>query len=161
MTSFPALPVATIIAQWRDNPLSERGGANRKVLDRTVDTARIFEAWSDKVWVNEGAAVGVSLVCFTTTHPQARHPGESRGPVAASTAVLDSGLPAAPGMTARLDGQAVAAIHADLTGGADNITQAKPLPENANTAYLGIQAGDGALGTRPRRRHRLRGNDGG
>jgi len=89
---------------------SIRGGANRKVLDRIVDTARIFEAWSDEAWVNEGAAVRVSLVCF-----------------------------AASEMTVRLDGQSVNSIHADLTGGADNITQAKPLLENANTAYLGIQ----------------------
>ena len=40
---------------------SIRGGANRKVLERIVDTTRIFEAWSDEEWVNEGAAVRVSL----------------------------------------------------------------------------------------------------
>jgi type II restriction/modification system DNA methylase subunit YeeA len=43
---------------------SIRGGANRKVLDRIVASTRIFEAWSDEPWVNEGAAVRVSLVCF-------------------------------------------------------------------------------------------------
>jgi len=34
------------------------------VLDRIVQTTRIFEAWSDEPWVNEGAAVRVSLVAF-------------------------------------------------------------------------------------------------
>ncbi|MCX8146761.1 MAG: N-6 DNA methylase, partial [Azovibrio sp.] len=43
---------------------SIRGGANRKVLDRIVASTRIFEAWSDEPWVNDGAAVRVSLVCF-------------------------------------------------------------------------------------------------
>ena len=43
---------------------SIRGGANRKVLDRICASTRIFEAWSDESWINEGAAVRVSLVCF-------------------------------------------------------------------------------------------------
>ena len=34
------------------------------VLDRIVGTTRIFEAWSDEEWINEGAAVRVSLVCI-------------------------------------------------------------------------------------------------
>lgn len=29
-------------------PGSRQGGANRKVLERIVDTTRIFEAWSDE-----------------------------------------------------------------------------------------------------------------
>ncbi|MBK5913278.1 class I SAM-dependent DNA methyltransferase [Rhodocyclus purpureus] len=91
---------------------SIRGGANRKVLDRIVDSARIFEAWSDEPWVNEGAAVRVSLVCF--------------------------GRPEAA--MGRLDGKPVDAIHADLTAGEGlNLATARALPENANTAYLGIQ----------------------
>src|SRR5664279_4915046 len=44
---------------------SIRGGANRKVLDRIVETGRISDAWSDEPWVNDGAAVRVSLVSFT------------------------------------------------------------------------------------------------
>ena len=63
---------------------SIRGGANRKVLDRIVQSTHIFEAWSDEPWVNEGAAVRVSLVCF----------GDRKG--------------------AALDGHRVRAIHADL-----------------------------------------------
>jgi len=34
------------------------------VLKRICDSGRIFNAWSDEAWVNEGAAVRVSLVCF-------------------------------------------------------------------------------------------------
>jgi hypothetical protein len=43
---------------------SIRGGKNRKVLEAICDTTRIYEAWSDEGWVNEGAAVRVSLVAF-------------------------------------------------------------------------------------------------
>jgi type II restriction/modification system DNA methylase subunit YeeA len=95
---------------------SIRGGANRKVLDRIVDTTRIFEAWSDEAWVNEGAAVRVSLLGF------------GRG----------SGIDG----SARLDNAEVAAIHADLTAGAGlDLTQAKPLQENARAAFQGITKG--------------------
>ena len=48
---------------------SIRGGANRKVLERIVETTRIFEAWSDEEWVNEGAAVRVSLIGFGPIFP--------------------------------------------------------------------------------------------
>ena len=34
------------------------------VLDRIVEQAAIFDAWSDEPWVIDGAAVRVSLVCF-------------------------------------------------------------------------------------------------
>ena len=91
---------------------SIRGGANRKVLDRIVDSGRIFEAWSDEPWINDGAAVRVSLVCF--------------------------GKPDAAMGT--LDGSPADAIHADLTAGDGlNLSAAKPLSENADVAYLGIQ----------------------
>lgn len=43
---------------------SIRGGANRKVLNTITEASQIFEAWSDEGWVNEGAAVRVSLICF-------------------------------------------------------------------------------------------------
>jgi len=95
---------------------SIRGGANRKVLDRIVETTRIFEAWSDEAWVNEGAAVRVSLLGF----------GSGSG--------IDG--------SARLDDAEVAAIHADLTAGAGlDLTQAKPLAENARAAFQGITKG--------------------
>jgi type II restriction/modification system DNA methylase subunit YeeA len=95
---------------------SIRGGASRKVLERIVATAPIFEAWSDEPWINNGAAVRVSLVCFG-------HRSSPDGAV--------------------LDGQLVGAIHADLTAGHTSglidLTQAKKLVENAGAAYLGIQ----------------------
>lgn len=43
---------------------SIRGGKNRYVLDRIVENAMIFDAWSDEPWVVEGATVRVSLICF-------------------------------------------------------------------------------------------------
>ncbi|MBZ0132736.1 MAG: class I SAM-dependent DNA methyltransferase [Rhodocyclaceae bacterium] len=91
---------------------SIRGGANRKVLERIVSSGRLFEAWSDEPWINEGASVRVSLVCF-------------------GAADMPGGL---------LDGRAATTIHADLTAGDGlNLASAKPLAENANAAYLGIQ----------------------
>src|SRR5690606_18994475 len=43
---------------------SIRGGANRKVLDRILLTTKIFLAWSDEVWWDDGAAVRVSMTGF-------------------------------------------------------------------------------------------------
>ena len=43
---------------------SIRQKRNRVVLERILQSTRIFEAWSDEDWVNEGAAVRVSIVCF-------------------------------------------------------------------------------------------------
>ncbi|MFN3828467.1 MAG: class I SAM-dependent DNA methyltransferase [Tepidimonas ignava] len=86
-----------------------RKGANRRVLDRIVATTRVFEAWSDEPWVNDGAAVRVSLVCF----------GRS-------------------GQAARLDGQEVGEIHADLTHATElDLTRARALSQNADTAFQG------------------------
>jgi type II restriction/modification system DNA methylase subunit YeeA len=93
---------------------SIRGGANRKVLERIVQTTRIFEAWSDEEWVNDGAAVRVSLLGFGPIFP------------------VDRGY--------RLDGFEVAAIHADLTAGEGvDLTAAKPLAENNQASFQGSQ----------------------
>ena len=94
---------------------SIRQKRNRQVLERIRETSTIFHAWSDEPWVNEGAAVRVSLVGFAK----------------------EAGQPA------MLDGQPVAAIHADLTGsreaaGALDLTQARPLPENAGCSFFGL-----------------------
>ncbi len=43
---------------------SVRSGSNRAVLDSIRKNTRIFDAWSDEPWVNDGAAVRVSLVSF-------------------------------------------------------------------------------------------------
>jgi len=96
---------------------SIRQKRNRAVLERVIDTSRIFEAWSDLEWVNEGAAVRVSLVCF------GNHPGGDQ--------------------PARLDGQPVSVIHADLTGQAEgaqtgDLTQAQPLPANKDRSFFGV-----------------------
>ena len=91
---------------------SIRGGANRKVLDRVVSLTRIFNAWSDVEWINEGAAVRVSLIAFGAS---------------------DQG--------SQLDGMTVPTIHADLTFGA-NLTEARKLGQNANAAFVAtVKAG--------------------
>ncbi len=94
---------------------SIRGGASRKVLERIVESGSIFEAWSDEDWINAGAAVRVSLVCF----------GGKSG-------------------TAWLDGQPVATIHADLTaGGGLDLTKANRLEPNKNVSFQGsVKVGD-------------------
>ncbi|MBB1126692.1 class I SAM-dependent DNA methyltransferase, partial [Thiospirillum jenense] len=93
---------------------SIRGGSNRKVLDQICQTTRIFNAWSDEPWVNDGAAVRVSLIGF----------GETKTPPV-------------------LNGERVAVIYADLTAGSSEIkmdvTTAKQLNENAGVAFIGTQ----------------------
>lgn len=97
---------------------SIRGGANREVLKHATEATRIFEAWSDEPWTNEGAAVRVSLVCYGSS---------TQG--------------------AQLDGQPVAEIFADLTasdgaGGGVDLTSAAKLPENAGAAFVAtVKAG--------------------
>jgi type II restriction/modification system DNA methylase subunit YeeA len=43
---------------------SIRAGASRVVLDQIVKRSNILNAWSDEEWINDGAAVRVSMVCF-------------------------------------------------------------------------------------------------
>ncbi|MFM9880047.1 MAG: class I SAM-dependent DNA methyltransferase [Burkholderiaceae bacterium] len=92
---------------------SVRGGKNRVVMDAIANTTQIYEAWSDEIWVNEGAAVRVSLVAF----------GHSTQKV-------------------ELDGNGVAKIHADLTAGTSNgtstdLTFAVRLPANRLASFVG------------------------
>lgn len=94
---------------------SIRGGKNRAVLDAIAKTTRIFEAWSDEGWVNEGASVRVSLVAFGSS----------------TQAPLLNGVP-------------TNAIGTDLGGQADgaeilNLSKAGALLENSFTAFNGIQ----------------------
>jgi hypothetical protein len=89
---------------------SIRKNTNLPVMHRIAATTRFFEAWSEEKWTVDGAAVDVSLICFGDSGDQ---------PV-------------------RLDGNTVAAINPDLTTGL-NLTLAKPLRENRNGAFLGIQ----------------------
>ena len=93
---------------------SIRAGTNRKVLERIVETTRVFEAWSDEEWVNDGAAVRVSLLGFGPIFPVDR--------------------------SNRLDGVEVSEIHADLTAGAGlDFTKAKCLRDNTPAAFIGTQ----------------------
>ena len=105
-----ALTAAGFVAT---NSIRQRG--NRPVLERIATTTRIYEAWADEPWVNEGAAVRVSLVCF----------GQSAQPT-------------------RLNGVDVQQIFTDLkgqplgSGDAIDLTLARPLPENADASYFGF-----------------------
>jgi type II restriction/modification system DNA methylase subunit YeeA len=90
---------------------SIRGGANRAVLKRAAEQGSIFEAWSDEGWTVDGAAVRVSIVCFRGEKAEIAH----------------------------LNGNAVAEIYPDLTGGGSvtNLTLAKRLGENVDIAFQG------------------------
>lgn len=92
---------------------SIRGGKNRAVLDAIVQDSRIFEAWSDEPWVNDGAAVRVSLVAFGVSD-----------------------------QAARLNGEPVNAVHADLTATSDtkptlDLTCASRISENLGACFVG------------------------
>jgi SAM-dependent methyltransferase len=91
---------------------SIRGGASRAVLRSIVRDSRIFDAWADEPWVNDGAAVRVSLVSF----------GDGSG--------------------TRLDGRDVPQVYADLTapneaGASSDASQAQPLAANASASFQG------------------------
>ena len=99
---------------------SIRGGANRRALERATRGGVIFDAWSDEPWVIDGAAVRVSLVCFSAA---------------------DGGV--APDRC--LDGATVDEIYTDLTArrgeaGLD-LTAVKRLARNAGVAFMGDTKG--------------------
>ena len=99
---------------------SIRGGANRRALRAAIDGRPIYDAWSDEPWVIEGAAVRVSLICF-------------------------SGKDGEPALGSRLDGGPVDEIHADLTAqrgsmGVD-LTRVRRLPSNVGVAFMGDTKG--------------------
>nr|MDP2191598.1 hypothetical protein [Rhodoferax sp.] len=96
-----------------DDGLDDRRGdvTGAQDLLLTVPPLSIFNAWADEPWVNNGAAVRVSLVCF--------------------------GIDA---QAAELNGQTVACIHADLTGGDGlDLTSAQSLVQNYATAFKGAE----------------------
>ena len=99
---------------------SIRGGANRRALERATGGRKIFDSWSDEAWVIDGAAVRVSLVCFSQS---------------------DEGLT----LECRLDGETVDEIYTDLTArrgraGVD-LTKARRLARNAGVAFMGDTKG--------------------
>ena len=99
---------------------SIRGGANRRALQAATAGRRIFEAWSDEPWMIDGAAVRVSLICFS--HASDEFVSE-----------------------VRLDGQLVDEIYTDLTARRGTIgldlTRVLRLPENADIAFMGDTKG--------------------
>ena len=99
---------------------SIRGGANRRALRTATEDRPIFEAWSDEPWVIDGAAVRVSIVCFS--RPEDESVSERR-----------------------LDGEPVDVIHADLTATRDgsgiDLTEARRLHRNMGVAFMGDTKG--------------------
>ena len=99
---------------------SIRGGANRRAFQAATTAHPIFEAWSDEPWVINGAAVRVSLICFSRAD--------------------DEDTP-----EKRLNGEAADAIHTDLTAkrGGDGIdlTGAGRIPANIGVAFMGDTKG--------------------
>lgn len=92
---------------------SIRGGANREVIKPIVEGGDIFAAWGDEAWTVDGAAVRVSLVCFS------REVSESP----------------------ELNGSPVKKIFSDLTASLDDfdITEAKQLSANRSLAFQGMK----------------------
>ena len=101
----------------RSDPLSVRETEPSTTI---TEPPRLFEAWSDEPWVIDGAAVRVSLVCFSRA---------------------DDPTTTAP----RLNGEPVDEIHTDLTarrGGAGvDLTGVQRLQENAGVAFMGDTKG--------------------
>ena len=99
---------------------SIRGGANRRALQAATQGRPIFNAWSDEPWVINGAAVRVSLVCFSGA-------GDSYRPAK------------------HLNGEPVDEIHSDLTakrgGTGIDLTGATRIPENIGVAFMGDTKG--------------------
>lgn len=89
---------------------SIRKNTNLVVMQRIAETTSIYDAWPEEQWINEGAQVDVSLICF----------GDAGGEVS------------------RLAGEPVVRINSDLTSGTD-LTVARKLKENDGLAGLGIQ----------------------
>lgn len=88
-----------------------RAGKNRDVLERISRTSRIFTAWANEPWVNDGAAVRVSLVGF----------GFGSGAV-------------------ELDGAPVLSIAPDLTAATASLNgevKAQPMLLNAGACFQG------------------------
>ena len=82
---------------------------NRPVLERIKQTGDIFMAWADRPWLLNGAAVRVAMLAFDDGAEQHR----------------------------TLDGEAVEAIHADLTSHSDVVSAAR-LQENEGLCFLGM-----------------------
>lgn len=90
---------------------SIRGGANRDALKPIVSGGQVYEAWSDEQWTVDGAAVRVSLVCFSGEGAEKPH----------------------------LDGKLVKRIYSDLTANEVDLTDAGKILTNQGVAFIGVQ----------------------
>ncbi|MCC6403683.1 MAG: class I SAM-dependent DNA methyltransferase [Fimbriimonadaceae bacterium] len=106
-----------------------RGGANREVLKRVIETGGIFFAESDRPW-------------WEPSKPPAPEPGRKKIKQLRKAAVQISMVGFDDGsQTERvLDGKPVAEIHSDLTSGAD-LTSAGRLHENEGVCFMGTTKG--------------------
>ncbi len=120
-TALSGLPNESLLCGIEKRPDSVDSGSSDypnggySGFNQTPVKLAIFDAWSDEAWVNEGAAVRVSLVCF---------------------ALRDKGLPIT------LNGIPAAIIYPDLTGGdktTSDLTSALPLPENKGYCFEGVK----------------------
>jgi restriction-modification enzyme MmeI-like protein len=87
-----------------------RGGPNREVLKRILESGTIFFAESDRPWILDGANVHVSMVGFDDGSETAR----------------------------TLDGKNVGKINSNLTSCAD-VTTARFLRSNEGLSFIGVQ----------------------
>ena len=87
-----------------------RNGLSRTVLDRINERGSIFMAYSDKVWILDGAAVQVSIIGFDDGSEKSR----------------------------KLNGWEVDNINSDLTASLD-LTRASRLKENVGLAFSGTK----------------------
>ncbi|MCL1962446.1 MAG: hypothetical protein FWG56_11905 [Desulfovibrionaceae bacterium] len=90
---------------------SIRDGFGREVLKRVLADAPIFDAWSDEPWVNEGAAVRVSLIAFSSSKIPRHLNGQPASEISSSL-------------------REISAYEIDLT-------RARPLAENTGVAFQG------------------------
>lgn len=88
-----------------------RGSFSRPVLERIAESGAICFAYADEEWINDGAAVRISII------------GQDDG----SETELSLG------------GESVSRINPDLTAGTMYVASASELEENAGLAFTGVQ----------------------
>ena len=86
-----------------------RGSFSRPVLERIAESGAIFFGYSDEEWINDGAAVRISIV------------GQDDGSESDRS----------------LDGVSVPHINPNLTSGSEYVSSAVELPENTRIAFQG------------------------
>tara|TARA_R110002072_G_scaffold286175_2_gene451196 strand:+ start:2864 stop:5938 length:3075 start_codon:yes stop_codon:yes gene_type:complete len=105
--------------QLKKHPLSRfgllatqaiRGSTNRTILNEIVADSMIFDAWSDLNWILDGAAVHISIVCFSTKSDE----------------------------PCTLNGNEIHHISPTLTAGVD-IAESRVIPKNTDLAWVGTK----------------------